>query len=92
MILKILSVHDAAVGQFDRPFTARSLAEGERMILAAAREPEQHIGKHASDISLHVCGDFDTETGMVYPCDPQVVVSPAALLSHQRQAESQHQE
>jgi len=92
MTLKILSVHDAAVGQFDRPFTARSLAEGERMILSAVREPDSDMAKHAADLSLFVLGEVDTETGFIQPCEPSCVVTSAALLSHIKQAALQHQE
>lgn len=87
MNLKILAVHDAAVGQFDRPFTARSIAEAERMILAAVREKDSHMAKHASDMSLYIVGEFESDNGYVVPLDPQCVVTSAALVAHQRQSE-----
>jgi hypothetical protein len=63
MKYEILTVRDAAVSEFMRPFHARTVPEGMRIFKEWATDPTTEINKNPEDYSLFHHGTFDGGSG-----------------------------
>ncbi|AKI26924.1 DNA binding protein VP5 [Gokushovirinae Fen672_31] len=75
MRLGIYSVLDKAVGAYLRPFYTRSKMEAIRSFSDAVADEKSDFGKHAEDFVMMYHGEFDDNSGVFYPVDPQRVIS-----------------
>lgn len=67
MRVVLVSVRDAMVG-FSAPQQEVSSGSAIRSFLDAVEASGSFMGKHTADFSLWKIGEFDMETGDVYPC------------------------
>lgn len=64
MKVQIISVYDAAVGEYLQPTQVRTTLEGLRAFKDAVNNPQSDFHKWPSDYTLFNLGEFDTETGI----------------------------
>lgn len=67
MINSIYSVYDAKIKAHVQPFFARSAGEAQRMLLAAARDPQTTLAQYPKDFTLFEHGEFDDGSGLITP-------------------------
>lgn len=65
MKLEVYSVHDAAVGAFNRPLFFRSRGEAIRSFADAVAVPENGFSRSAKDYAFYHIADFDDMTGKI---------------------------
>lgn len=62
MLLKLYSVFDSKVEEYEKPFTGRSHGEVLREITSLANDGKSRLSLYAPDFTLFYLGDFDTKT------------------------------
>lgn len=80
MMLKIYTVHDAAVKAYLQPFFARSHGEALRSFTDAINDPKTSLNAHPHDYSLWHVADFDDNTATVVPNPPERLLGGTEAL------------
>jgi len=65
--LVIFSVHDSKAEAFIQPLFAPTIAVGKRMFEAAVNDESTEFHRYAGDYTLFAIGEFETESGILYP-------------------------
>lgn len=81
MIMKIFSVHDAAVGGYMQPFFSPTTGSAIRSLTEAVNDPKHDFHKHSKDYSLWLLGDYDDTTGVISAGPPIHVLACMDLLN-----------
>lgn len=84
MRTKYFSVYDKPVGAFLPPFAARTVGEAERMFSTACSDPSHQFAKHSADYTMFYVGEFDDNSGIFHPCEPQRLLSAIECLGPDR--------
>lgn len=75
MKLLIFSIFDKAVNAFNNPFYARAKGEAVRMFTQAVNDPQSPFSKSVLDFTLMYLGEFDDNSGLFSPAEPQRVIA-----------------
>lgn len=65
----VMVVHDAKAELYGTPMFFRTVAEGIRSFQQLVDDPETMIGKYPEDYHLYKLGEYDEDTGLIYPGD-----------------------
>lgn len=65
--LIVVTIHDAALGAFMRPWFAQSAGQARRMFGDEVARPESDLHKHPADYSLYQIGTFDDDSAELKP-------------------------
>lgn len=76
MKLELYAVHDKAVNAFMQPFFCRARGEAFRSFIAACNDEKGPFVNHLPDYNLYYIGEFDDQSGILYPLS-----APDRLLS-----------
>lgn len=63
----LLALRDSKTGRFLAPVTASTPGEAERIYIEILQQPGTIVQKHPRDFPLYQIGEYDDETGEVYP-------------------------
>lgn len=74
MIHPIFSVRDQMVGYND-PFVAINRNVAERDFTNVVNNENGRIYLNPNHYDLYYIGDFNTETGQITPCEPELIVT-----------------
>lgn len=66
---QVFTVFDSKVGEYNRPFFARSIGEALRMFQDTVDDPKSQLHKHAADYTLFHLGEYDGESGQFHNLD-----------------------
>nr|QJB19023.1 MAG: nonstructural protein [Microvirus sp.] len=80
MKLEAYSVHDSAVGAFNRPQFFRARGEAVRSFADAVANPEAGFRAHAEHFSFWRVGYFDDADGLFEPVKPERVCGAVDFL------------
>jgi hypothetical protein len=64
---KMYSIKDEKAGAWERPFTARTHGEAERIFKDLVNGNDNMIAKYPEDFSLWHIGDFNPDSGEILP-------------------------
>lgn len=75
MRLLVLSVFDAASAAFGRPIFVHGVGSAVRSFGDEVRReaPDNEMFRHPADFSLYRIGEFDDNSGELFPCTPERV-------------------
>lgn len=81
MKVNLYSVRDKVAGQYNTPFAAPHDAHAIRSIkMEVNRANEQNVIYHnPADFALYRVGEYDHDTGVTTPADPELIQECAAL-------------
>lgn len=70
------SVFDSASITFSRPFCVAARGQAIRTFSDEVNrvDPGNELNRHPDDFSLHVVGEFDDNTGCLYPQDAECLI------------------
>lgn len=71
MILKMFTVYDSKAEAFLQPFYAQTTGVAIRIFTAAANDAGHDFNRYAGDYSLFEIGEFDQQSGTLYPLEAQ---------------------
>lgn len=73
----VMSVFDAAVGAYMRPFFVQSRGQGLRLFSDEVRRsaPDNPIHQHPGDMSLWFLGFWDEDTGLFEEVSPERIAT-----------------
>nr|AVQ10234.1 nonstructural protein [Gokushovirinae environmental samples] len=66
-LLKVIAVYDSKAQVFNQPQFLRSAGEASRAWEAALTDPKQIFCAHPADFTLFEIGEYDDQTGTLYP-------------------------
>lgn len=73
--MKIVCVRDRAIEAYLNPFVCPHVGGAIRSFMDETKNPESTVASHKEDYSLYLIGTFNTETGALIPCTPQLIAS-----------------
>lgn len=73
--MKIVTVFDAAIKAYNRPFVVRTIGEAERSFRDEVNNPQSPMAQHPADYQLFHIGDYDDETGIITPKQPEMIIT-----------------
>ncbi|QCQ84811.1 nonstructural protein [Blackfly microvirus SF02] len=74
MRIQTYAVFDKAVSAFLQPFYARTRGEALRSFVQACNEEGSQFNRHAADYVMFFVGEFDDQSGMYHPQEPERVI------------------
>lgn len=77
---KMYSVYDLKAKTYLSPFFCVNDSVASRMVSMSMRAGDSMVGQCPEDFNLQRVGDFDTDTGVIYPAVPIMMVCPCANL------------
>lgn len=80
--LKLYTVYDKKTQTYDKPFTAKTHGEAERMFGTAAKDTETLLGRHPEDFSLWNIGSFNPYTGELETQKPNHITDALAFAAN----------
>lgn len=63
----IVSVYDHKQRAYSSPVVCKNAADGVRSFLHGRSDPQSMLSKFPEDYELHSLGEFDSETGRIFP-------------------------
>lgn len=84
--MKIYSVYDKAAKSYHNPYTAPNDVHAIRSFRMEVNRPSDTnvVYHNTGDFTLHRCGAFDTDTGIVTPETPTVIAEASALINKEK--------
>lgn len=81
MKISLLSVYDKQIQAYGAIFTARTIGEAIRGLTDHVADKTTEIAKHPEDYQLFKLGEWDNETGKIYPTEtPMMIISAEELV------------
>lgn len=87
MIIRLFSILDKAVEEFNVPFTSRTVAEAHRSFALHCTQ-EGNVKAHPRDYELYEIGTYDTSKGVVHSDEahPRRIISAAEVIAAAKEA------
>lgn len=85
MKMKVFSVLDAKAGFYGQPYFEQQEASAIRAFGDAVNDssnPNNQWNKHPEDFSLYLIGEYDNETGEIFPVKLEALVNASSLYRH----------
>lgn len=71
--MKIYAIHDRAIEAYGQPFFVKSQGQALRSFRDECENRESQFNKHPADYDLYLIGDYNDETGIITPQQPERV-------------------
>jgi len=71
MSVTIITVLDIQAETFLVPQFTHNKATAKRLFAQAVNEPGHDFNRHPESYSLYKIGEYNEETGLITPCDPE---------------------
>lgn len=78
--MKIVTIRDRAVDAYGQPIFVQALGQAMRSFSDEINSKESTLNKHPDDYDLYHIGDYDQDTGLITPKQPEMIAVGKNLI------------